>query len=152
MLKILDILLNHTKIDCFPGLAFSQKAMKYTFIIRNTFHGILSSTHTCIACKWVSTTSSNFFCELEIALESDISMSKYYHFTKKNYLCKSPTNQNVTIQQPLMTTIYVNRFHQSRTGRLTKNTAYNLCNRSISLIDFDGQFMGIILHKGASTN
>ncbi len=27
LLKILDILHNHTKIDLFPGLAFSQEAM-----------------------------------------------------------------------------------------------------------------------------
>ncbi len=61
-------------------------------------------------------------------------------------------NQNVIIQQPLITTICVNRFHQSRAGRLTKNTAYVLCNRSISLTDFDGQLIGLILHKGSSTN
>ncbi len=41
--------------------------------------------------------------------------------------------------------------HQSRTGRLTKNT-YVLGNRSISLTDFDGQLMSLILHKGSSTN
>ncbi len=51
----------------------------------------------------------------------------------------SHTNQNVIIQQPLITTTCVNRFHQSRTGRL-------------SLIDFDSQLMGLILHKGSSTN
>ncbi len=103
---------------------------KYNYIIRNTFYGIINSTHTCTACKWVTITSFNF-CELEIALEydigTDISMSKYYNFTKQNYLCnsnKSHTNQNVIIQQPLITTICVNRFHQSKTGRLSKNTAY----------------------------
>ncbi len=47
------------------------------------------------------------------------------------------------IQPPLITTSCVNRFHQSRTGRLTKNTAYILCNRSIS---------PLILHKWLSTN
>ncbi len=60
--------------------------MKYSSIIRNTFYGIINSTHTCTACKWVTTTSSNF-CEREIALESDIGtsifMSKYYNFTTK---------------------------------------------------------------------
>ncbi len=74
--------------------------MKYTSIIRNTFYGIINSTHTCTACKWVTTISSNF-CELEIALErSDIdtgmSMSKYYNFTKFCDLCnsnKSHTNK-----------------------------------------------------------
>ncbi len=66
LLIILDILHNHTKIDLFPGLA-----LKYSSIIRNTFHGIINSTHTCTACKWVTTTSSNF-CELQITLESDI--------------------------------------------------------------------------------
>ncbi len=79
-LKILDILHNHTKIDLFPGLAFSQETMKYSSIIRNTFYGIINSTHTCTACKWGTTTYCNF-CELEIALESDIgtgiSMSKH---------------------------------------------------------------------------
>ncbi len=107
----------------------------------------MHSTYTCTACKWVTTTSSNF-CELEIALESDIgtgiSMSKHYNFTKLFYLCKSKkshTNKNVIIQQPLITTIGVNRFHQSRTGRLSKNTAHILCNRSISFTDFDSQFM-----------
>ncbi len=129
LLKILDILHNCTKIDLFPVLAFSQEAMKYSSIIRNTFPGILYSTHTCTACKWVNTTSSNL-CELEIALESDIgtgiSMSKYYNFTKKIYLCnsnKSHRNKSVIIQQPLITTICVNKCHQSRTGRLIKNTA-----------------------------
>ncbi len=56
------------------------------------------------------------------------------------------------IQQPLIRTICVNRFHQSRTCRLTKNTAYILCNKSISLTDFDSQLMSLILHKGWSTN
>ncbi len=56
------------------------------------------------------------------------------------------------IQQPLITIICVNRFHQSRTGRLSKNIAHVLCNRSISLTDFDGQLMCLILHKGSSTN
>ncbi len=46
LLKILDILHNHTKIDLFPGLAFSQEAMKYSSIIRNTFYGIINSTNT----------------------------------------------------------------------------------------------------------
>ncbi len=145
LLIILDILHNHTKIDIFPGLAFSQEAMKYSSIIRNTFYGIINSTHTSTACKWVTTISSNF-CELEIALESDIgigiSMSKHYNFTNVCYLCnsnKSNTNQNVIIQHPLITTICVNRFQQPRTGWLSKNMAHVLCNRSISLTDFDGQ-------------
>ncbi len=137
MLKILDILHNHTKIDLLPGLAFSQEAMKYSSIIRNTFYGIINSTHTCTACKWVTTPSFNF-CDLEITLESDIgtgtSMSKYYNFTKFCYLCNSnKSHHNVLIQHPLITTIYINKFHQSRTDRLTKNTAYILCNRSIQL-------------------
>ncbi len=80
LLKIVDILHNHTKIDLSPGLTFSQEATKYTSIIRNTFYGIINSTHTCTACKWVTTTSSNF-CELEITSESNsgtgVSMSKY---------------------------------------------------------------------------
>ncbi len=132
--------------------------MKYSSMIRNTFYGIINSTHACTACKWITTTSSNF-CELEIAFESDIgtgiSMSKHYNFTKCCYLCnsnKSHTNHNVIIQQPLITTICVNRFHQSRTSRLSKNTAHVLCNRSISLTYFDGQLMGLILHKGSFTN
>ncbi len=82
-------------------------------------------------------------------------MSKYYNFTKFCYLCNSKklhTNQNAIIQQPLITTICVNRFHQSRTSSLTKNTTYILCNRSISLTDFDSQLIGVILHKGSSTN
>ncbi len=77
--------------------------MKYSSIIRNTFYGIINSTHTCTACKWVTPTSSNF-CELEIALESDIgtgiSMSQHYNCTKSFYLCnsnKSHINQNVII-------------------------------------------------------
>ncbi len=158
LLIILDILHYHTKIDLFPVLAFSQEAMKYSSIIRNTFYGIINSTHTCSAWKWVTTTSSNF-CELEIALESDIgtgiSMSKHYDFTKFSYLCnsnKSHINQNEIIQQPLITTICINRFNESRSGRLSKNTAHILCTRSISLTDFDGQLMGLILHKGSSTN
>ncbi len=35
-LKILDILHNHTKIDHFPGLAFSQEAMKCSSIKSHT--------------------------------------------------------------------------------------------------------------------
>ncbi len=69
-------------IDLFSGLAFLQETMKYTSIIRNTFYGIINSTHTWPACAWLTTTSSNL-CEHEIALESDIgtgiSMSKYYN-------------------------------------------------------------------------
>ncbi len=64
----------------------------------------------------------------------------------------SHTNQNVIIQQPLITTMCVNRFHQSRTGILSKNTAYLLCNRSISLTDFDSELMGLILYKRWSTS
>ncbi len=153
-----NILHNQTKIDLFTGLAFSQEAMKYSSIIRNTFYGIINSTHTCTA---PTTTSSNF-CELEITLKSDIgtviSMSKYYNFSKFCYLWnsnKSHTNQNVTIQLPLITTICVNRFHNSRTGRLSKNTVYILCNMSISMIsltDFEGQLMGLIVQIGSSTN
>ncbi len=82
-------------------------------------------------------------------------MFKHYNFTKFCYLWnsnKSHTNQDVIIQQPLITTICVNRFHQSRTGRLSKNTAHVLCNGYISLTDFDSQLMGLILHKGSSTN
>ncbi len=48
----------------------------------------------------------------EITLQRDtctgISMTKYYNFTKFCYLCnsnKSHTNQDVIIQQPLITTI-----------------------------------------------
>ncbi len=139
-------------------MVFLQEAMKYFSIIRNTFYGVIISTYTCIACTMVTTTLSNL-CELDIALESDIgtriSMSKYYKFTKFCYLCnsnKSHTLHNVTIQQPLITTICANRFHQSRTSRLIRSTAYVLCNRSISLTDVDGQLMGLILHKGSSTN
>ncbi len=80
LLKILDILHNYIKIDLFTGLVFSEKAIKYTSIIRNTFYCIIISTHTLTSCKWVTTTSSKF-CEHEIARESDIvtgiSMSKY---------------------------------------------------------------------------
>ncbi len=130
LLKMLDILYSHTEMDLFPAFAFLQDAMKYTSIIRNTFYGIINSTHTCSACKWVTTTSSNF-CELVIASDTGISMSKYYNCITFCYLCnsnKSHTNQNVNIQQPLITTICVNIFHQSMTGRLTTNTAYILCN------------------------
>ncbi len=65
---------------------------------------------------------------------------------------KSHTNHNVVIQQSLITTICVNIFHQWRTGRLSKNTEYILCNSSISFKDFNGQLIGLILHKGLSTN
>ncbi len=58
LLKILDILHNHTKIDLFPCLAFVQEAMKYSSIIRNTFYGILNSSHTFTASKWITTNSS----------------------------------------------------------------------------------------------
>ncbi len=158
LLNVLDILHNHTKIDIFSGLAFPQEAMKYTSVITNTFYGIINSTHTCTACKWVTITSSKF-CELEIALENDIgtgiSMSKYYNCTKKRYSCnsnKSHRNHLCDYWTTLITTTCINRFHQSRTGRLTKNTVYILCNRSISLTDFDGQLMGLLLHKRLSIN
>ncbi len=42
LLKILDILHDHIKIDLFPGLTFLLEAMKYTSIIRNTFYSIIS--------------------------------------------------------------------------------------------------------------
>ncbi len=35
----------------------------------------------------------------------------------------------------------------SKTGRLTKTTAYILCNSSISLTDFEGNLMGHLLTK-----
>ncbi len=60
--------------------------------------------------------------------------------------------KNVIIQQPLITTICVNRFHQSRTGRLSKNTAYVLCNRCTILTAIDGQLIVLILHIGSSIN
>ncbi len=46
-----------------------QEAMKYSSIIMITFYGIINSTHTCTAGKWLTTTSSNI-CEFEIAHES----------------------------------------------------------------------------------
>ncbi len=82
-------------------------------------------------------------------------MYTYYNLTIFFYLFNSNkihTNQNVIIQQPLITTICVNIFHQSSTGRLSKNTGYVLSNRYISLADLDGQLMGLIFHKGQSTN
>ncbi len=56
------------------------------------------------------------------------------------------------IQQPLITNICVNRFHWSKTVRLTQTTAYILYSRSIRLTEFDSQLMGRILLKGSSTN
>ncbi len=82
-------------------------------------------------------------------------MSKYNNFTTFCYLCNSNklhTQQKVIIQQLLITIICINIFHQSRTCGLTQNTAYILCKRSISLTVFDGQLMGLILHKWSSTN
>ncbi len=46
LLEILDILHNHTKIDLLLGLLFLQEAMKQISVIRNTFYGIINSTHT----------------------------------------------------------------------------------------------------------
>ncbi len=114
LLKIWDMLHNHTKIDLFLGFAFSQEAMKYSSIIRNTFYGIINSTHKYTACKWVTTTSSNLFMW---AWKWHRHSVWYIYFTKFCYLCNSSkhTNQNVIIQQPLITTICVNRFNQSRT-------------------------------------
>ncbi len=65
------------------------------------------------------------------------------------------TNQNVIIQQPLITAICVNRFHhQSSACRLTKNTATILCKMSSSLQDFEVHLIGLNLHinKGSSIN
>ncbi len=45
-----------TKIDLFPYLIFSQKVIKYAFIIRNIFYGIVNSTHTGTAYMWVTHT------------------------------------------------------------------------------------------------
>ncbi len=86
--------------------------------------------------------SSNF-CELEIALESDIGtgISIYHNFT--NFFIF------MTIQQPFITPICIK---QSRTGRLTNNTAYILCNSYINITDFECKLMSVILHKGSSTN
>ncbi len=114
LLKIADILHNHTKIDhLFPGLVFLQEAMKYTSIIRNTFYGIIHSPHTCTACTWVVSTTSSNFCELDIALESDIgtriSMPKYYNFTKCCYLCNS------------------NKSHTPKCDYSTTSKHYHLC-------------------------
>ncbi len=70
------------------------------------------------------------------------------------YLCncnKSHINQKCDYSTTFHYYHCVNRFHQSKTGRLSKNTAYIMCNRSISISDFDGQLMGLILHKGLST-
>ncbi len=101
--------------------------------IRNTFFGVINDTHTFAVCKWVTTTSSDM-CELKVIFAhrycSGICMSKYDNFTNFSYVCnKSDTNQNVLIEQPLITIICVNRFHQSMTGRLSKNKTYILCNR-----------------------
>ncbi len=56
------------------------------------------------------------------------------------------------IQQPLITTMCVHRLYQSRTSKLTTNTAYILCNRIISLTNFDGKMMGLILHEELSAS
>ncbi len=52
------------------------------------------------------------------------------------------------IQQPLFTTICVNRFCQLMMGRPTKNTAYILCKRSVSLTDLDSQMIVLFCIKG----
>ncbi len=80
-------------------MALSQETMKYPSVITNTFYGIINSTHICASCKLFTTTSSNL-CGFEITLKSDIdtgiSISKYYNFTKFCYLLninKSHTNK-----------------------------------------------------------
>ncbi len=82
LLKILDILHNHNKICLFPILAFSQEAIKYSLILRNIIYVIINCTHTCTACQWATTTSSNFY-QTAITLENGSctgkSMSKYYN-------------------------------------------------------------------------
>ncbi len=56
------------------------------------------------------------------------------------------------IQQPLITIICINRFHQLRTGSQTKSTAYILCNSSTNRTDIEDQLMDFVLHKASSTN
>ncbi len=61
---------------------------------------------------------------------------------------KSHTNQNLNIQQPLITTICVNGYHQSRTGRQYINTSYILCNRYICLSNIDVNSWVLFCIKG----
>ncbi len=126
LLQFLDILHNHTKTDILMGLVISQKAMKYSSTIRNTFNGI-SSPHTCIAYKWATTTSFSIN-KLEIALKCDlvidISILEIIILPRSVIytIVANHTNQNMIILQLLIIIICINRFHQSRAARLTKNT------------------------------
>ena len=101
------------------------------------------------------TTTSSDFCELEIPVKRDVETgiitSKSTNLVKFCDTCNCDSTHSVvsTIsQQPTVTTIRVNRFMQSRTGRLSKNTTQVLCNKSVGLPDFQGNLIALILHKG----
>ncbi len=61
-------------MDIFSQLLLSQNDFKYTFIIKNTFYGILNSAYTCIDCHTEITTWSNF-CKLEVQVMKNIDTS-----------------------------------------------------------------------------
>ncbi len=50
------------------------------------------------------------------------------------------------ILQTLITTKCVNRCHHARTGRLVTNNIAFRCNRSVSLLDFEGHLMGLVYY------
>ncbi len=79
----------------------------------------------------------------------------YYIHTKFSNLCnskKTDTNWNVNISQPLIKKhLWKYIFYESSSGRLMKNTSI-LCNRSFSLLDFEGHLMSLFLHKGLFTS
>ncbi len=67
---------------------------------------------------------------------------------------KSHSIRNSINLELIITTIRrVNRFLQSRTWIDNKNTTQVICNRSsISILDFKGDLLGMIFHKGPSTS
>ncbi len=101
-------------------------------------------------------TSVNWRCKLwGIYIETGIQKSKSFNVLKFCETCNWDKSHVVEIEinhQLIMTTIRVNHFVQSRTGRHNKDTTQVICNRSISLPDFKGDLIRMNFQKGPSTS
>ena len=154
--KLLEIFHQLTEVNLFPGLQLSQANIGYTSAVKDTFYGILNSKFTCISCLTNTTTTSEFN-ELEVPVCENIKVgiitSKNNNIKKFCNVCKSNkrhTVQQTISQQPTITTIRINRFHQSGYGRISKQLGQITISEYITLDDFRAKLIAMVLHMGTA--
>ena len=79
--------------------------------------------------------------------------SKNNNIIKFCNVCKSNkrhTVQQTISQQPTITTIRINRFHQSGYGRISKQLGQITISEYITLDDFRAKLIAMVLHMGTA--